>query len=115
MNLRKLCLLTFSLVCFSMLFVSCGKSDEEEILDCYTEHINDGIINDYSAAIEAWSLDPTNQQLCEDASEALTTWVTALTEYAKCARDNGVALQAGFENIDEQIQQLESSEDNFGC
>lgn len=115
MNPIRLLWLTCSLVCLTMVFSACGKSDAEEVVDCYEEHLTESTLTAYSDAIQAWSLDPTNMELCEEANTALSNWLMQLADYAKCARDNGVALQAGFENIDQQIEDLENSEDDFEC
>lgn len=96
-------------------FVSCGDSDEEEVVDCYTDHIDPATLTAYSAALEAYTADFTNKALCEEFEAALTSLLDEYIGYSNCIKDNGVAATAGFENIDEQIAGFEMARDQADC
>jgi len=115
MSIKKFTLFTIVLLSLSLGFSSCGGDDAQDVVNCYEDHVNQSTINNYSNAVTAWVNNLENKELCEEAKAANKVWLEELLNYAKCARDNGVELQAGFDNIDEQIANLESEEDGFDC
>jgi len=108
MNLTKVLLLFSFFVITGLTTTSCGDSEpecSEAAFDRDLENETDKIIE----ALTAFSLDPTNPNLCNDYRDALENFLDELERYRSCAEEIGElaefneALADGRESLNDTV------------
>ena len=107
MKIKNLFLLAF--VAISMTFASCGGDD----VDCNDDAALEAAIEDETLALfttgEAYTLDPTNSDLCNDYADAIKDWLDAVDSIKDCVPADEK------EEFDSSIEIIESSLDDLDC